>query len=135
MFYQCNIFFLPLSGFFKCWNYVPSLLENFLASLKLLELVFYKFSGTWTLKNPKIGYPTRVYSWFEYLMPSLVGGICAVCNVMYCDCRSSSQKAQIYGRFLKKQQNLKECWTLNQTKWPLYHLYFTEMSHYHFHYY
>ena len=28
--------------------------------------------GTWTLKYPKNGYPYRVYSCFEYLMPSLV---------------------------------------------------------------
>ena len=28
--------------------------------------------GTWTLKYPKNGYPYRVYSCFEYLMPSLL---------------------------------------------------------------
>ena len=35
-----------ISGFFKCFKYVPSLLENSQASLKLLKLVFHKFSGT-----------------------------------------------------------------------------------------
>ena len=32
--------------FFKCKKYVPSLLENSQASLKLLKLVFHKFWGT-----------------------------------------------------------------------------------------
>ena len=63
----------PLSDFIQVLKkYVPSLLEKSKASLKLLKLVFHKFTGTCTLKYPKIGYPTRVYSWFEYLMPSLM---------------------------------------------------------------
>ena len=49
---------------------------------------FLKFSGTWTLEYPKIGYPYWVYSCFMYLMPTL-----AHSNDY---CRSMTQDSQFY---------------------------------------
>ena len=67
----CRNYQSIFSGFFKSLIITWTRTRISRPKLKLLILVWHKFSGTWTLKYPKIGYPYRVYSCFKYLMTTL----------------------------------------------------------------